>query len=571
MQTDVILAPQLEAEKRKFRRRLGVIAILILLAGVLALQARPIYRAIKSWRSRQLVTQAEQYLKENKWEEASLKAQAAYQLKFDDPAAIRLIARLDSMSGHPAEAIPFWQKFLETADFTQDDRRNYASDLRRAGATDEAGAQLARLLADQPENPLNLRLAAQIAAVSQRREESVDYARRACQMDPANKESHLLLATLLAGSPEPAARDEGLSKLLLLSTDRTAVGLEALTTLAKRGDLPQEKIRELIPLLQQHPLATEGHRLLAVDAEIALQPERREALIESAIAARKGADALVLRDLGIWLNAHKEFTRTIEVIPANVAIGRKDLFLVHVDALAARGRWVDLRKILESGEVPLDAAIKELYLARCATELHDPGLADIHWKRAQFAALRSPEQLVAIATYAEKVGNSDQAEIAYRTLASSSATARPAYLALMRLLQKKQDTAALRDLLRDMVALWPKALAVRNDYDYLNLLLKKEAAQSMNIALELMAQNPLSLPHRTTLALAYLRVNQPEAALRVYNGLEVQWEKSPGSSRAVYAAVLAANGDKEKARDQIASLRFDTLRPEERELIKSLR
>jgi tetratricopeptide (TPR) repeat protein len=390
-------------------------------------------------------------------------------------------------------------------------------------------------------------------------------------MDPANKESHLLLATLLAGSPEPAARDEGLSKLLLLSTDRTAVGLEALTTLAKRGDLPKEKIRELIPLLQQHPLATEGHRLLAVDAEIALQPERREALIESAIAARKGADALVLRDLGIWLNAHKEFTRTLEVIPANVAIGRKDLFLVHVDALAARGRWVDLRKILESGEVPLDAAIKELYLARCATELHDPGLADIHWKRAQFAALRSPEQLVAIATYAEKVGNSDQAEIAYRTLASSSATARPAYLALMRLLQKKQDTAALRDLLRDMVALWPKDMAVRNDYAYLNLLLKKEAAQSMNIALELMAQNPLSLPHRTTLALAYLRVNQPEAALRVYNGLEVQWEKSPGSSRAVYAAVLAANGDKEKARDQIASLRFDTLRPEERELIKSLR
>lgn len=571
MATDTILAPELLAEKRKLRRRLVLAGIAVVLLGALAYQARPIYRLIKSWRCSQLVAQAEKAVKDGNYDEATRLAQAAYQLKFDQPSAIRLVARLNSRSGHPRDAVPFWQQLMELPGFDQDDRRDYASDLLKGGSPGEAEAQLRILLDDQPENPQNLRLAAQIAAVSNRRTDAIAEARRASRIDPQDVEGRLLLASLLAGSSEPKERDEGLSQLLALAVDQGQVGLEALTALAKRPDLPKDKLKTLIPLLNNHPLATEGHRLLAVDVHILAEPEKREQLITAAVEARKDSEPAALRDLAVWLNAKNDYERAIAVLPERIAITRRDLFLVYLDAVAALGRWPQIRKLLEKGDVPLDNAIKELYLARSAAEMKDLDESDIHWKRAQFAALHSPEQLISIATYAEKIGRLDQAEIAYRTLASSPATARPAYLALMRVLSAKEDTPALRELLGDMLQRWPKDAAVRNDFAYLNLLEKKNIAQSMNTALELMAANPASLPHRTTLALAYLRVGQVDAARRVYEGIIIDWKSASGSSRAVYAAVLAANGDMDAAQAQVADLRVDKLRPEERELVGTLR
>ena len=93
-------------------------------------------------------------------------------------------------------------------------------------------------------------------------------------------------------------------------------------------------------------------------------------------------------------------------------------------------------------------------------------------------------------------------------------------------------------------------------------------SQNQQIAIQLVNQFPSYLSHRTTLALAALRMNEPAAALDVYKGLDVKWELAPMRFKAIYAAVLNANGQKEEALKIIQSLRPETLRLEEQQLIK---
>jgi hypothetical protein len=220
---------------------------------------------------------------------------------------------------------------------------------------------------------------------------------------------------------------------------------------------------------------------------------------------------------------------------------------------------------------PLDTTYKELFLARSALELGSTTVADLHWKRAHLAAAPSPEQMLFIANYAEKIGRLDQAETAFRSLSVDASTARVAFEGLLRIAQKRGDLEKLRTLLGTMKERWPKDDSVKNDHAYVSLLMGTAVDESFAVARELVAASPASMAHRTTLALAALRKKDPAGALSVYRGLNIPWDRVSASQRAVYAAVLGANGMAAEAKAEADALRLDQLRPEERELIKPWR
>ena len=125
--------------------------------------------------------------------------------------------------------------------------------------------------------------------------------------------------------------------------------------------------------------------------------------------------------------------------------------------------------------------------------------------------------------------------------------------------------------LQKMRARWPQDDSVKNDLAYFNLLAGKSVNESLAVARDLVARSPRSLPHLTTLALALLCKKDPAAALSVYQGLQIPWERIAPPQRAVHAAVLGANGSTDEAVAEIAALRWDDLRAEEKELIKQWR
>ena len=553
---------------KKRRQRWLIAGGFCALAGlVLAFEFKPVYRAVKGWRARHLAAQAEDLTGQEKWTDALAKARAAYQLQPGEPAAIRAVAHLQNAAGNAAAAIPFWKELEGAKAVSPADRRSYAEDLFRVGMLAEAEQELNRVLGGPAPEAAALRLAARMSVARRNYEQGMEFARRALRLDPKSKEGQLLLGLLQFDAPGSREKEAGLEALMQVAEDRGKTGLEAIEYLAHKEELPEAEVEKLVLLLKESPVATEAQKLMALDWEMKLQPAQRAALLERKGAECKVADAEARRSFGVWLNLHREFARTLQVIPLAEALTRKDLLLVHLDALAGLKSWQEIEEILGRKGVPLDEVYVELFLARSAMELGEVSKSELHWRRAHLGAAASPEQMWFVGSYAEKIGEIHEAELAYKSLTASAKTARPAYEALLRLADRKGDTTALRGVLREMRGRWQGDIAVENDYTYLSLLGGLEVAAGVKTAERLVAQAPGSLPHRTTLALAYQRSAQPARALAVYDGLVIPWERTSPAQRAVHAAVLGSNGKPDEARAEARALRVESLRPEERELI----
>ena len=565
------LAPQLEMVRKRRRTLVIVAASVLVVFGVAMFEIKPALDEISAWRARRFAAKAELDLTAENWQAAQLKAQLAYRIRPEEPAAIRAVARLQSLTGNATAAIQFWDILDKSGKMTVADRRLRAEDALRGGSSTEARRDVEFLLGNAPNDPENLRLAAKWAASEKKYEQAMDFASRAQTMDPGSTEGKLLLGLLQCEAPRKGAREAGIATLLELISDQGKPGLEALIFLATRRELAPEKVTAIIQGLRAHPLVSENHRLMALDLELTARPNERDAVIDVALERYKTADPSAQRAFGVWLNSHKEYARTLRLIPLSEALKRKDFLLVTLDAMAAQNRWTEIEEVLQGKQVPLDEMYTELFLARAGMELGKTSGADLHWRRAHIAAGASAEQMWFLGSYAEKVGQIDRAELAFRSLTNNAATARPAYEGLLRLAEKRRDTAAVLDILTDMTKRWPKDASVRNDFTYFSLLRGQDLEEGLKAAKELVAATPTSLAHRTTLALANVRLKDGVAALAVYQGLNIPWDKASPNHRAIYAAALGLIGRGSEARAQASAIPLDSLRPEERTLISKWR
>ena len=562
-----------EYEQQRKRRRYGIVVAVVLAVAVIvgAIEFKPISAWVQGVRSRRLATKAEAQMRAGNLREATAQARDAYLIKPDEPAAIRLVAKVQGRTGHFGGAAELWKQLVKLGVASPEDRQEYAENLLLSGSIQEAGREIQKLLLERPEDTPLLRLATRWAVAEGDAAGARESAGKAVRLEPGNIEGRLMLGVLQTTSGVDALRAKGIDSLLKLGSEPTKAGLEALRQLGMQPGLAPEISGKIVKLLKDHPEAKMDHLLLALEIEIAIHPAQRTALIDAVIEAQKSAEEPAKRTLGVWLNARGEYDRSLAFLPIEEGIKRKDLLLVCLDAMAGLKRWREIERILEIRDVPLDDAYREVFLARSAKEIGSAMASEMHWRKAQIAAGPSPEQMGFIGMYAEKIGQYDQAEMAFRTLTSNAASARPAYEALLRIAGKKRDSQMLREILAAMRERWPKDDSVSNDHAYFNLLLGKAVEESFETAKQLVAKSPENLAHRTTLALAAYRKNDRALALSAYQGLDIPWERVGAGQRAVHAAVLGLNGKTEEAKAEANAIRWEDLWNEERELIKQWR
>jgi hypothetical protein len=129
-----------------------------------------------------------------------------------------------------------------------------------------------------------------------------------------------------------------------------------------------------------------------------------------------------------------------------------------------------------------------------------------------------------------------------------------------------------------MEKLWPNDTAIQNDEAYTHLLLlrpddasaKAQAQTIEKLARDLVAREPVSLPHHTLLALALLRQGRAADSLAIYQNLNVPKNALTPSAHAVHAAVLDAAQHHNDARSEAVQIPAGKLLPEERALIHDL-
>ncbi|MBA3960669.1 MAG: hypothetical protein H0X40_02050 [Chthoniobacterales bacterium] len=614
--SDNLLLTDEELRLRRNKRRrivVSVATVLLLLAGGFFL-ARPARHAVKAWQARRHAGKAMRAMAAEDWSGAEHEAIAAYQLDRTEPEATRALARFLSRA-RQGQALEFWEQLAKAQPLTKEDLRDEAAIALAVGELERAQAAIKSLLGNEGKEtaPGDQLLAAQLAAQSGAPNESRAALQKVFAARAATAREQLQAAVLelrlsASGSEQDKkTQADAWQRIEKLSSRNDATGLDALVLLAQRAltapnESKSKQANEAAPAsspaenggtatiaptqlaaaLDAHPLAKTAQKLLAVDLRIHSLSNEKSALIDDAIQRWRGAENESVLALATWLNGKGEYERELETVPLERSLQMRELFLQHVDALGALGRWEDIRHLLQSERFPLDPMIGQMYLARCYAQLGQQTASDNSWQRALEAANGNSQKLMTLAEYAEKNGASAIAANAYSGAVAATPNLRAAWQGKLRLAQSSRDTKAIHATLAEMLKLWPNDTAIQNDEAYIRLLLlgsnrkdNTESPKSENkplvelekLAQELVRREPGSLPHRTLFALVYLRENRPYTALNLYKDLNIAAGALSSSALAVHAAALAATGNTEGATEEAGKISRSDLLPEERDLI----
>jgi tetratricopeptide (TPR) repeat protein len=588
---DYIATPKKPLMRRSTRRRLIIIAVVtfcLLVIGFFV--ARPIRNAVRAWQGRRHAERAFAFIDKQKWTEARNEAISAYQLSPNEPEAVRAIARLFSRAGH-TDALEFWKKLAELTTLTSEDLRDEVRIALKMSDLGTANEVVQQLLTKGNQKTGDVLLAAEISARLHDFKRAAQLGEKALADPNATRadqlQAVLTLDTVVRNGGQALVSDPKRidDRLVSIAGGNDQPSLDALAAIASRvlsapaGDKSPSLIpvEELISKIDNHPLATILYKLVAVDLEISQQNDQRADIIQRAMTRWKKSSDEDLRAIGAWLYQHREFQRELEMIPLERATQSRELFLQHVDVLAALNRWDEIRKILESERYPLDPVIQNMYLARCYTAQGERVSADNNWQQAIENSAGDLTKLLMLASYAEKNGAPQVAATAYDAAVAVSPKSREAQLGRLRSIRDRGDTKKLQSMLDELLKIWPNDTNLQNDQAYVRLLLlPKDTKPDSNdlkslesLAQKLVDGQPSSLPHRTVLALALLKENRAYSALALYRNLVVSQNAVSPSTIAVHAAVLAASGQPEPAKDEAKKIPPDKLLPEERELIKT--
>jgi hypothetical protein len=564
-------------------------------------------------------------IERKQWSDANAKARDAYLLRQSEPEAWRAIGRLLSRAGQPAAALDWWKKLDDQHLLTVEDRRDFAGAALAVGDLTAAASQIEALLAQRAgPAPVDIVLAGQLAVRRSDAVLAVDYAERALAdklakpydilsaailvlsvttrdsqpyldawkriedlaRDPKNAvslEALVFLAREQARAPAPSTSDNASLSLGGVASAQTtpgtpnvfgagslSFGLGATPQPASGG--PTMRTLEVANALENHPEGQPYHKLLALELRAQHDPALAHEYVAQAVERFGNGDDETLVALAAWLNTLGQPAKVLQLLPTERASRRQDLFLQHLNALAALQRWNEVNDALTSERFPIDPVLQHMYLAMARTHLGEATAATNEWQRALEAA-NTLEKLFALAQYAEQNHAGDIAGTAYSEAIKLAPKNRAAYAGRLRIALASDHTAQAQTVAAEIVQLWPDDAAARNQDAYLRLLLRQlpdgaaEAAEQQ--AQIFVAQEPWNWSARATLGLARLRLGRKEDALAVFRTVRATGSEPPGAL-AVRAAILAVNGYEEGARGDARNLGAEHLLPEERALIAPL-
>ncbi len=343
-------------------------------------------------------------------------------------------------------------------------------------------------------------------------------------------------------------------------------------------------LTELADALENHPDARPFHKLLAFEVRARRDPTLTDQYVADAVARfgnaarlaqtyQGGADLAdeTLLALAAWLNKIGRPAKTLEVLPEARAIQRQDFFLQYLNALAALQRWSEVKDLLMSEHSVVDPMLQHMYLAVAQAHLGSATGATNEWQRALEVA-NTHEKLLTLATNAEQNSANDIADAAYSEAIKIAPKNRAPYIGRLRLALAGGRTAQAQEIAAGIARLWPDDAAARNQDTYLRLLLgaSNGAAEAAEREAEvLVRKEPRNWQARATLGLACLRLGRKQEALAAIREPRVTGIEPPGAL-AVRAAILAANGYEDGARNDARLLSAKPLLPEERALIAPL-
>jgi tetratricopeptide (TPR) repeat protein len=345
--------PAAPISRRFSLRRLFSIIITLIVAGLIADAASWLYPAWKKSRADTFASQAQAAFEVENFREAEENVQAALRIRANDPRFLRLAARIYAVQ-KKAEAVPYFEALLKTADAVDRDRYDFIGLSLLLGRPEIAEPLVKQLRAQKPINPQALYYAALWHESKGELPEAIELVRDVVEKNGAGSETRILLARLLIESREGEKIAEAKKILFEVASRDHEDRVKAIRLLAGL-DLSQRELLQLARWLRDSPVLRVDEFLLSYELLYRANTNSLPKLAAEAVARLSSGRPLERAALGHWLNRHRLFELTLTNIPADFK--SPTMTAVRLDALIGARRWSEA---LELGKGAEHAGTREI-------------------------------------------------------------------------------------------------------------------------------------------------------------------------------------------------------------------
>jgi tetratricopeptide (TPR) repeat protein len=575
------------ARRRRWRRRAMWLALLLLVI-LIAFTIRPVTKRMQTWHARRLAEQGLVLIEAREWKRAAACIEQAYRLDPHDPIVLRSEGRLLTQTGNFSPGLFVWKQVAGMGALLRPEEiRDYATAAIEEGDFATASDQVERLQPETGKNaPANWLVAARLSARLGDHDLAEERSKRVISSsESTDQERYESCILLLENTNDDAARRIAWNSLGIIAEGKSSAALRALLFMARqqldpspsfgRSEGLARDISGIIERLNRHPEANTFSRLRAVDLRIKMNRSEEDSLIEQAIVQFKGGDNATLSTLCFWLLAHNKAAKALALLPRERASQTAQLSAAWVQSVSALGDWEAIESELEkpSPELKLDDLTVEIYLARSAARLGKGAALQNRWNHTFELAAGDKQKLIVVARAAENEKLFDKAETAYEAAVAVGPRDRANYSSLLRFAAAHRGAGKAHGILVRMVQQWPDDPGIRNSEIHAGLLAGQVPPEKARETMErLVQEHPSNLSYRATLALALLRLHDPDAALRAFGDSVNITAAGPllPSTLAIHALTLASNDMSTLARMEAETVPLGDLVREERSLIQPL-
>jgi Flp pilus assembly protein TadD len=520
------------------------------------------------WQERHLIRRAAAYLSGGDVKLAALSARRAVQMNPANADAARAMAQIADRAGDRA-ASEWWRKVLDLQPHNTEDALALVrsalrvNDLATAEKTldglDEAAKGTAGYhaasgrLAEMKKNPV----------------EAERHWAKASEIAPDNTSYQFQLALIRLGTNDQSKRESAREVLERLRADPKQRAA-ATRTLILDGVAHHDEahgMQLLASELQSYPEALFSDRLLYLEILRQLHdPGFAEYLKRlEQDAASNPAD---LASLLSWMSSNETAAAAVEfgkTLPAEV-VGKWPVSPALAAAYASLKDWPGLEQLVRTTEWPPFDFLRRAYLSLALRGQDKKFPAEQEWMAAQKEASAQPQSLLLLARTVAAWGWDAETVDLLWVLAKNDDTKLEALQTLYQHYAKLGDTSGLyRTLLRLAEAL-PNDLTLQNNLAQISLLLGADVERARKVAAEIMGKEPANGAYVSTYAFSLYAQGDVKGALQAMDQLSQDQLRDP-SVAVYYGVVLAAAGQKEKARGYLRRAAEAKLLPEEKALV----
>lgn len=549
------------------------IAVVVLCLGVVVAAvyyAKPLQDTYQDWKADKMVLESRRLAGEGQMANAVLKAQEAVKIAPDNINAIRLNTEYLTGMRRP-EALYFLDKLEAKGATALKDRQTRVKALANLNRGKEAAALLEEVLAAAPGDPLSMRLAEEVWSGNQRTDMLLKTLKTYVESHPEDAASSLRLARVQTESSDALERSAGMRRAWEVAKTDDPLGLQALEFLDSFENLPPDEAVQLIDRLRIHPKATGWHHVAALKRKFALNPSRRNEVIQEAIDLAQGKSGENLVPMVRWLVEQQQFLQVLALVSEDEAKSHLQLLENYLTALTMLQRFDDLERLVKDKKVEsmLNQSLSAFYRAHLAFVLRKPveevRSALILAKNAADIERRG-DLCMKIAEYAEARGHEDIAEDAYKSAALNPRTDRAGYHGLLRTTESNGNTEGMLSAASEAARRWPDDPSYVERFLYVSLLAGRQIEQSLQESLKLLEGRPDDSLRKLLAALACWRLKDFKGATEHLQHMDLN--PLSAGQRAIFAAIARDSGTNnavEAARTVIQSIDAQAhMLPEER-------